>query len=107
EVRRRPGLRLPALLDRRRPPSLSIAAAFVAFSGRGHILGHFGKRHSLDWRPIGPKRRTRKQIVGFFAPALEELKYVKQLITGIPLPIGPTVQGQGFWFRRKPDREST
>ncbi|HSF16088.1 MAG TPA: class I SAM-dependent methyltransferase [Vicinamibacteria bacterium] len=70
--------------------------------GGDDILGHFGKRHIFDWRPIGPKRRTRKQIVEFFAPELEELKYEQQLLTGIPFPIGRTVQGQGFWFRRKP-----
>ncbi len=68
--------------------------------GGDYILGHFGKRGFLDWRPVGPARRTRREIVDFFAPALTEYKYEQQLMTGIPLPIGPTVQGQGFWFRR-------
>ena len=68
--------------------------------GGDFILGHFGKRGFLDWRPVGPTRRTRGEIVDFFSPELKELKYETELMTGIPLPIGPTVQGQGFWFRR-------
>lgn len=35
-----------------------------------YLLGHFGKRHWLDWRPIGPKRRTREKLVQLFAPEL-------------------------------------
>jgi SAM-dependent methyltransferase len=68
--------------------------------GGDFILGHFGKRGFLDWRPVGPARRTRGEIVDFFSPELNELKYETELMTGIPLPIGPTVLGQGFWFRR-------
>ncbi|MGH9332787.1 MAG: hypothetical protein ACRD21_03445, partial [Vicinamibacteria bacterium] len=34
-------------------------------------------------------------------PELEELDYETELMREIPFPIGPTVQGQGFWFRRK------
>lgn len=68
--------------------------------GGDYILGHFGKRGAWDWRPVGPARRTRGEIVAFFSPELKELKYEHELMTGIPLPIGPTVQGQGFWFRR-------
>jgi SAM-dependent methyltransferase len=69
--------------------------------GGDFVLGHFGKRGFLDWRPVGPARRTRGEIVDFFSPELKELKYEQVLMTGIPLPIGPTVQGQGFWFRRR------
>jgi len=68
--------------------------------GGDYILGHFGKRGFLDWRPVGPARRTRKEIVDSFSPELRELKYEHELMKGIPLPIGPTVQGQGFWFQR-------
>jgi SAM-dependent methyltransferase len=68
--------------------------------GGDYILGHFGKRGFFDWRPVGPARRTRGEIVEFFSPELNEVKYEQVLMTGIPLPIGPTVQGQGFWFRR-------
>lgn len=48
---------------------------------------------------MGPARRTRREIVAFFSPELKEFKYEHEVMTGIP-PIGPTVQGQGFWFRR-------
>ncbi|MGH9320891.1 MAG: class I SAM-dependent methyltransferase [Vicinamibacteria bacterium] len=34
-----------------------------------YILGHFGKRGFLDWRPVGPARRTRQQVVRFFSPS--------------------------------------
>lgn len=68
--------------------------------GGDYILGHFGKRGFLDWRPVGPARRTRREIADFFSPELVEHKYEQELMTGIPFPIGPTVQGQGFWFRR-------
>jgi len=65
-----------------------------------YVLGHFGKRHGLDWRPIGPKRRTREQLVRLFAPELEVVKH-EQSEMAVPLPIGPIVQGHSFWFRRK------
>ena len=65
-----------------------------------YLLGHFGKRHWLDWRPIGPKRRTREKLVELFAPELEVVRH-EQSEMAIPLPIGPIVQGHAFWFRRK------
>lgn len=68
--------------------------------GGDYILGHFGKRHPLDWRPVGPTRRTRKHIVELFTPELKELDYEQVTLREVPLPIGPSVQGQGFWFRR-------
>lgn len=68
--------------------------------GSDYVLGHFGKRNWLDWRPIGPKRRTREQLVRLFAPELEVVKH-EQREMAVPLPIGPTVQGHSFWFRRK------
>jgi SAM-dependent methyltransferase len=70
-------------------------------SGSDYVLGHFGKRGLLDWRPVGPARRTRQDLVDFFAPELREHKYEQELLTGIALPIGPTVLGQGFWFQRE------
>jgi cyclopropane fatty-acyl-phospholipid synthase-like methyltransferase len=64
------------------------------------LLFHIGKRHLLDWRPIGPRRRTRQTLARFFAPELREKAYAQQLMSGIPLPIGPTVLGQSFWFKK-------
>jgi len=54
----------------------------------------------LDWRPMGPKRRTREQLVRLFAPELEVFKH-QQSEQAVPMPIGPIVQGHAFWFRRK------
>lgn len=67
--------------------------------GGDYVLGHFGKRHALDWRPVGPTRRTREQLVRLFAPELEVVKH-QQSEMAAPLPIGPIVQGHAFWFRR-------
>ncbi len=64
------------------------------------ILAHWGKRHLFDWRPVGPRRRTRQALVEFFSPELREEAYEQEIMTGIPLPIGPRVLGQCFLFRR-------
>jgi SAM-dependent methyltransferase len=69
--------------------------------GGDYVLGHFGRRSVLDWRPVGPRRRTRRQIVEFFSHELKEIDFEQEVITGVPFPIGPTVLGQGFWFRRE------
>jgi len=65
-----------------------------------YILAHWGRRHLLDWRPIGPRRRTRQQLVRFLSPEFREQAYEQEVITGIPLPIGPSALGQCFWFQR-------
>ena len=67
--------------------------------GGDYVLGHFGKRHALDWRPVGPTRRTHEQLVRLFAPELDVVKH-QQSEMAAPLPIGPIVQGHAFWFRR-------
>jgi SAM-dependent methyltransferase len=64
------------------------------------VLAHFGRRHFLDWRPVGPRRRTRPELVGLFSPELREKAYQHEIETGIPLPIGPSVLTQSFWFQR-------
>lgn len=69
--------------------------------GGDYVLGHWGKKHAFDWLPIGPRRRSRQRIEKLFAPELREVQYVGQLMTGIPMPFGPTVQGMGFWFKRE------
>jgi SAM-dependent methyltransferase len=68
--------------------------------GGDYVLGHFGKRSFFDWRPVGPRRKTRAQIEDFFSPELKAIDYEEQIMTGIALPIGPTVLGMGFWFQR-------
>jgi SAM-dependent methyltransferase len=66
--------------------------------GADYVLGHWGKRHPLDWRPIGPRRRSQATIERLFAP---ELRLVDTEVTDFatPLPFGPTVRGVGYWFR--------
>jgi len=63
------------------------------------ILAHWGRRHLLDWRPIGPRRRTRQKLVRFFSPELQETAYESQIETGVMFPIGPVVLTQCFWFQ--------
>jgi SAM-dependent methyltransferase len=68
--------------------------------GGDFVLGHWGKKHALDWLPIGPRRRSREQIEKFFSPELKGVHYEQQLMTDIPRPFGPTILGMGFWFQR-------
>ena len=64
-----------------------------------YVLGHWGKRHALDWRPIGPKRRSRETIEKLFAP---ELSIVDTDVVDFdaPFPFGPTVRGVGYRMTR-------
>jgi SAM-dependent methyltransferase len=68
--------------------------------GGDYVLGHWARRHALDWRPMGPRRRTRRELVELFGPALHEHAHVEELMTGVPLPFGPTVLGLGLWLKR-------
>jgi SAM-dependent methyltransferase len=65
-----------------------------------YVLEHWGQRHALDWRPIGPRRRSQATIERTFAP---ELKLLETELTDFaaPLPFGPRVRGIGYWFCRK------
>lgn len=67
--------------------------------GADYVLGHWGKRHALDWRPFGPRRRSRRELVELFAPELVEHAHEETLMTGIPLPFGPSVLGVSLWFK--------
>ena len=64
------------------------------------MLGHWGKRHQLDWRPIGPRRRSRRALVELFAPELVEHAHHEELMRDVPMPFGPTVLGVGLWMKR-------
>jgi SAM-dependent methyltransferase len=68
------------------------------------VLGHWGKKHALDWLPIGPRRRSRAQIERLLGPELEIVDYEEQLMTDVPMPFGPTVKAMGFWLRRAGNR---
>jgi SAM-dependent methyltransferase len=63
-----------------------------------YVLSHFEKRHFLDWRPIGPRRKTRRDVIDFFAPELVEQDFSKEKSKS-PLPVGPTVSIGSYWFR--------
>jgi SAM-dependent methyltransferase len=67
--------------------------------GGDFVLSQFDKRHPLDWRPVGPRRRPSRVIERLFAPELELVDKESEL-TEIPLPIGPKVLGTTYWFRR-------
>jgi SAM-dependent methyltransferase len=69
--------------------------------GGEFVLEHWGKRHFLDWRPIGPRRRSRAAIERMLAPELR-LVETEETDFAAPLPFGPTVRGVGYWFHRAP-----
>jgi 2-polyprenyl-3-methyl-5-hydroxy-6-metoxy-1,4-benzoquinol methylase len=65
----------------------------------GHyVLGHWGKRHAFDWRPIGPTRRSEATITRLFAPEFVLLASEVEDFA-VPLPMGPLVRGVGYHFR--------
>jgi SAM-dependent methyltransferase len=67
--------------------------------GGDFVLEHWGKRHAFDWRPVGPRRRSRDRIQRLFAP---EFCLIETEVNDFsaPIPFGPTVRGIGYWFRR-------
>lgn len=66
--------------------------------GGDYLLVHFGKRHALDWRPVGPRRTRRERIVEIFAPL--RLEAYEETLFELPLPAGPTGMAGVYWFRR-------
>jgi SAM-dependent methyltransferase len=64
-----------------------------------YVLVHFAKRHLFDWRPTGPLRRKREQIVSELEPELL-LRFYAEEDRDSPFPIGPTVRIGSYWFRR-------
>jgi SAM-dependent methyltransferase len=64
-----------------------------------YVLVHFGKRHPLDWRPLGPRRRRRSRIVAEMQPELLLRVYSKEILL-TPFPVGPKVLIGSYWFRR-------
>lgn len=61
------------------------------------VLEHWDKRHRLDWRPIGPIRRSAESIKNMFLP----LRCIEtdSLDFEVPFPIGPRVRGTCYHFR--------
>lgn len=63
------------------------------------VLVHFAKKHFLDWRPVGPRRRSRSTIRAEFAPRLTEVEYCEEVQMGVPFPVGPRPLVGQYWFR--------
>lgn len=68
-------------------------------SGGAYVLEHWGKRHALDWRPMGPRRRSQRTIERIFAPELSLLGTQVEDFE-VPIPFGPIVRGVGYRFAR-------
>lgn len=66
-----------------------------------YLLEHWGRRNFMDWRPIGPKRRAKENLIEIFSPELELVDSYEDLMTDVPFPFGPTVQGLCMWFKRR------
>jgi SAM-dependent methyltransferase len=66
--------------------------------GGDYVLEHWGKRHPLDWRPIGPRRRTEATVQRLFAPELTLVRSEAEDFD-VPLPFGPKVRGVAYRFR--------
>jgi cyclopropane fatty-acyl-phospholipid synthase-like methyltransferase len=67
--------------------------------GGDYVLEHWGKRHPLDIRPVGPRRRSERAICALFSPELT-LRRSDVNDFEVPFPFGPVVRGVGYWFRR-------
>ncbi len=66
--------------------------------GGDFVLEHWDKRGPLDWRPIGPHRRSRDRIEAMFASRLDLVEYASEEFSA-PFPIGPRVLGTVYHFR--------
>jgi len=66
--------------------------------GGDYVLVHFGKRHPLDFRPFGPRRRRREAIIELFSPL--RLEAYDETFFHLALPVGPSALAGIYWFRR-------
>jgi SAM-dependent methyltransferase len=67
--------------------------------GGDYLLLHFERRHFFDWRPVGPRRRTRAQIHTLFEPELIEKQHVRNSMRGPTPLIGLHSSSISYWFR--------
>lgn len=65
--------------------------------GGDYVLVHFGKRHALDWNPLGPRRVPKRQIIELFAPM--HLEEYDETYFDVAFPVGRGLAGI-YWFRR-------
>ena len=82
-------------------PAYRTMLARCLLPGGDYVLVHFGRRHALDWRPVGPRRQTRQAITQFLAPL--RLEAYDETIYRLPLPVGPSALAGVYWFRSPGD----
>jgi SAM-dependent methyltransferase len=66
--------------------------------GGDFVLVHFLKRHALDWRPAGPRRVRKEDIVSLFAPM--RLEAYDETRFALPFPMGPVGVAGVYWFKK-------
>ena len=62
------------------------------------VLEHWGKRHALDWRPVGPYRRSERAIAAAFAPRFRVHETAAETFD-VPFPLGPKVRGVSYHLK--------
>jgi SAM-dependent methyltransferase len=62
------------------------------------VLEHWDRSNALDWRPIGPHRRSRARMMRIFAPDFVRVEHASEEFSA-PMPIGPRVLGTAYHFR--------
>ena len=78
---------------------LKLMDSWLAPTNGQYLLIHFGKRHPLDWRPVGPRRKNPEAIERIFSH-LQLKDMESEVLTGIALPIGPSALIHTYWFSR-------
>lgn len=68
-------------------------------AGGVFVLVHVGKRHTFDFNPIGPYRRTRSRIHGVLGPEFTEEFHVQEADSR-PFAFGPCFRSIGYCFRQ-------
>ena len=66
-------------------------------AGGDYLLVHFSKRNVLDWRPVGPRRTGKSDIVRLLAPL--RLEAYDETFFDLDFPVGRSLAGI-YWFRR-------
>lgn len=90
---------LHGLSDEQRPAYKRQILSWLAADG-DYILLHFGRRAFWDQWPIGPRRISREQIAGYFAPELREAAFDPKVVRGMPLMMGGSAAINRYWFKR-------
>ena len=66
--------------------------------GGVYLLWHLERRHLFDWRPRGPRRRSRTQIQKLFAPELIEKQHARNSMRGSNALFGLRLHLISYWF---------